>query len=72
MTSLLEEQIPKDWLHLEKVFKEVTIKPNKINGLFSTVGVVMLMVDVPNGYVIVRMPPKGGVPTWNVSSANEW
>jgi hypothetical protein len=69
MTLLLEGQIPKDWLHLEKV---LTIKPNKINGLFSIVGVVMLMVDVLDGYVIVRMPPKRNIPTWNVSSANEW
>jgi hypothetical protein len=63
MTSLLEGQILKDWLHLEKFFEEVMIKPTKIDGIFSTTGVVMLMVDVPDGYVIVGVPPKGNVPT---------
>jgi hypothetical protein len=58
MTSLLEGQILKDWLHL---FKEVTIKPTKIDGIFSIVGVVMLMVDVLDGYAIVRVLVKGNV-----------
>jgi hypothetical protein len=71
MTSLLEGQILKDWLHLEKFFKEVTIKPTKIGDIFSIVGMVMLMVDVLDGYVIVGMLVKGNVWTWNDSPTNE-
>lgn len=71
MISLLEGQILKDWLHLEKFFEEVTIKPTKIDGILSIIGVLMLMVDVLDGYVIVKMPSKGSVPTWNVSPLDD-
>lgn len=72
MTSLLEGQILEDWLHLEKFFKEVMTKPTKIDGILSTTNVVMLIVDVPNVYVIARKPPKRSVITWNISPDDEW
>jgi hypothetical protein len=67
MMSLLEGQILEDWLHFEKFFKEVTTKPTRIDGILSTIGMVMLMVDVLYGYVIAEVPPKGSVSTWNIS-----
>jgi hypothetical protein len=46
MMSLLEGQIPKDWLHLKNFFEEVMTKPTTIDGILSTIGMDMLTVDV--------------------------